>query len=166
MPLLYGEGAQSAFGRLQLEVLSKSDDETIFAWTAPITAGHLSSMLAPSPIAFAQYYPLSDVTGNLTIHDIEERAPYAMTNKGLRFSAIAKRVVQSKGVILPVDTFAVSLNCYNRASRRRFVVLLLNLSDVGGTHIRIRRDAGPEALDELMRLCQWEDAGLKVFHVR
>jgi hypothetical protein len=32
MPLLYGEGAHRAFRRLQLEIIKKSDDESIFAW--------------------------------------------------------------------------------------------------------------------------------------
>ena len=32
MPLLYGEGRR-AFLRLQLEIIRKSDDESIFAWT-------------------------------------------------------------------------------------------------------------------------------------
>ncbi|KAK5135600.1 hypothetical protein LTR08_005080 [Meristemomyces frigidus] len=166
MPLLYGEGAQNAFGRLQLEILSKSDDETIFAWTAPATAGRRSSMLAPSPAAFGHYLPLRDLTGNLTVHDFEERAPYAITNKGLRFSATAKRAVKSAGALLPEGTFAVPLNCYYRASGRRYIILLLSLSEVGGTQIRIRPDAGPEDLDELMRACQWEDVGLMEFYVR
>jgi hypothetical protein len=32
MPLLYGEGSERAFLRLQLKVLQDSDDESIFAW--------------------------------------------------------------------------------------------------------------------------------------
>ena len=51
MPLLYGEG-QKAFGRLQYEILlSRDDDESIFAWR---DAGLSSSgMFARSPAAFA-----------------------------------------------------------------------------------------------------------------
>ena len=32
MPLLYGKGEERAFVRLQLEILTKSGDESIFAW--------------------------------------------------------------------------------------------------------------------------------------
>lgn len=49
MPLLYGEG-KKAFQRLQVEVLQKYSDESLFAWSA-ITAGeHL--VLADSPDRF------------------------------------------------------------------------------------------------------------------
>jgi Heterokaryon incompatibility protein (HET) len=43
MPLLYGEGQQKAFLRLQEEIMKSSDDHTLFAWnTAPNyeTVGH------------------------------------------------------------------------------------------------------------------------------
>lgn len=39
MPLLYGEGANNAFRRLQLEILNSSPDESILAW---YTNGNLS----------------------------------------------------------------------------------------------------------------------------
>jgi hypothetical protein len=32
MPLLYGEGEEKAFLRLQLQILQQSDDDSIFAW--------------------------------------------------------------------------------------------------------------------------------------
>ncbi|KAL8963799.1 MAG: hypothetical protein Q9183_004946, partial [Haloplaca sp. 2 TL-2023] len=50
MPLLYGEGASNAFRRLQIEIISKSNDESIFAWRSKEPA---SGMLAPSPSCFA-----------------------------------------------------------------------------------------------------------------
>ncbi|KAL9047736.1 MAG: hypothetical protein Q9206_006507 [Seirophora lacunosa] len=59
MPLLYGEGAVKAFLRLQSEILSKSEDETIFAWTSD-SAGS-SSLLATEPRFFAnsaEYSPI------------------------------------------------------------------------------------------------------------
>ena len=57
MPLLYGEGASKAFGRLQHEILRSRDDESIFAWLTQ-TGNHqgrgllYSGMLAPSPECF------------------------------------------------------------------------------------------------------------------
>ena len=80
MPLLYGEGPK-AFLRLQLEILKKSDDETIFAWkNTPRFEEPGLSVLAPWPSAFAD-------CGNI-FHRPDwgvERPPYTMTNKGLEF---------------------------------------------------------------------------------
>lgn len=76
MPLLYGEG-RKAFMRLQLEIIKKSDDESIFAWTSDIRT---SGMLATWPTAFAMS---GDIMGSPT--SLKERLPYAMTNKGLEF---------------------------------------------------------------------------------
>jgi hypothetical protein len=50
MPMLYGEG-RNAFLRLQCELINKTADESIFAWTdANIALPH--GMLAPWPSAF------------------------------------------------------------------------------------------------------------------
>ena len=49
MPLIYGEG-RKAFMRLQLEIIRKIDDDSIYAWRAPIQR---SGLLAPWPTAFA-----------------------------------------------------------------------------------------------------------------
>jgi hypothetical protein len=77
MPLLYGEG-RKAFMRLQLEILKKDDDETIFAWTSKNQ--HWRGLLAPFPYAFENSHDvalISKLPG--------DRLPYAMTNKGLQF---------------------------------------------------------------------------------
>ncbi|KAK0738719.1 hypothetical protein B0T18DRAFT_308716, partial [Schizothecium vesticola] len=55
MPLLYGEGGQRAFIRLQQEILRHSNDQSIFAWSIP--QGHnlgqsLFNSLASSPSFF------------------------------------------------------------------------------------------------------------------
>ncbi|RMZ92267.1 hypothetical protein DV736_g458, partial [Chaetothyriales sp. CBS 134916] len=50
MPLIYGEG-RKAFMRLQLEILKKSDDDSIYAWKAPLVE---SGLLATWPTAFAE----------------------------------------------------------------------------------------------------------------
>ncbi|KAL8946879.1 MAG: hypothetical protein Q9222_006778 [Ikaeria aurantiellina] len=49
MPLLYGEGAVESFRRLQVEILQKFNDESLFAWTAVLPA---SGMLAVHPNYF------------------------------------------------------------------------------------------------------------------
>ena len=102
MPLLYGEG-EKAFMRLQLEIIRKSDDESIFAWTDPrkITQPPYKyhGMLAPWPTWFA------NCEGIMT--DVSSRPPYSMTNKGLEFCI---PVYTS-----PQESMRVALNCYKRS---------------------------------------------------
>ena len=63
--------------RLQLEIIKRSDDESIFAWASD---QYFAGMLAPSPSYFAAS---EDVRKYL--RGVEQRPPYAMTNKGLDF---------------------------------------------------------------------------------
>lgn len=53
MPILYGEGLKGAFERLQVEIVKKSSDQSIFAWRldeAPSSGPY--GLLAPSPSYF------------------------------------------------------------------------------------------------------------------
>lgn len=77
MPLLYGEG-RKAFVRLQLEIIEKSDDESIFAWEG----AHHVGMLAAS----TDYFENSKGIWNTRPRESRfERRPYSMTNKGMKF---------------------------------------------------------------------------------
>ncbi|KAL8982446.1 MAG: hypothetical protein Q9177_005270 [Variospora cf. flavescens] len=81
MPLLYGEGAVKAFLRLQSEILSKSEDETIFAWTSdPHSSGFsgFSNLLASEPRFFANSGDYSPIP----VRD-SQHPRYWMTNRGL-----------------------------------------------------------------------------------
>ena len=51
MPMLYGEG-KNAFRRLQLEIIRRSNDQSIFAWGWRRTSGWTSSFLADDPSHF------------------------------------------------------------------------------------------------------------------
>ncbi|KAI0890102.1 HET-domain-containing protein [Annulohypoxylon maeteangense] len=73
MPVMYGEGAEAAFKRLQREIMQSSFDMTIFAWRANYES---SGLLARSPADFADVPPLGLwAPWNL--------APFSMTNVGL-----------------------------------------------------------------------------------
>ena len=80
MPLLYGEGEEKAFIRLQLEIIKKSDDASIFAWIDPASAGFEMKygLLAMHP---AYFKDSADVF--IQTNKVMQRLPYAMTNKGL-----------------------------------------------------------------------------------
>lgn len=98
MPLLYGEGGEKAFLRLQEEIIKQSDDHTIFAW--PIQRHGQTGLLADSPKAFGgcQYTkPLLSRKG---------RSPYSLTNRGLSIKLLATPY--------SADTYLVRLDCENR----------------------------------------------------
>ncbi|KAF2822886.1 HET-domain-containing protein [Ophiobolus disseminans] len=46
MPPLYGEGAESAFRRLQLEILHTTTDHTLFAWDSDTATGDMVSVFS------------------------------------------------------------------------------------------------------------------------
>ena len=88
MPLLYGEGAQNAFYRLQRKVIKRSDDESILAWQLPTsTPMQWDNILAPE-LSFFQW--LNDLRQPGSTHKLElytfdaNRSETTMTNKGLK----------------------------------------------------------------------------------
>ena len=138
MPLLYGEG-RKAFVRLQLEIIKKSNDDSIFAWTSADAENISSGLLALWPDSFADSAdvrsPDFDSSKDYVtdFHAWEKRAfaprnssdrhfpqieliqgrPYAMTNKGLEFSA---EVNMSSATLL--------LNCWKNLNGDRSGIVL------------------------------------------
>jgi len=86
IPLLYGEG-EKAFMRLQLEIIRKSDDDSIFAWELESYEelnGHPkeNGMLASRPSRFKS----SRYVEKFGSHQEQTYGyPYTMTNRGLCF---------------------------------------------------------------------------------
>lgn len=78
MAMLYGEGGEKAFRRLQEEIMKDSDDETLFAWSNTRHAQpELQGLLATSPADFrnsSHYIP---------DYDRGAGAPNSITSKGL-----------------------------------------------------------------------------------
>lgn len=85
MPLLYGEGGEKAFARLQEEILKSSGDQSLFAWgpvgdISPVYTPGKEGLLAKSPSNFARF-------GNVVpIQRIHGSGPSSMTNKGVHLS--------------------------------------------------------------------------------
>ena len=80
MDLLYGEG-KKAFLRLEELIITKSSDESIFAWRSP--SFESSGLLAPWPDCFRD-------SGDVVLRPDKissGRADYQMTGQGLRFPA-------------------------------------------------------------------------------
>ena len=108
MPLMYGEGIK-AFIRLQEEIIKRSDDESIFAWRKNISS---RGMLAPSPDAFSE-------SGDIVNFKLppEQRMPYEMTNKGLRFPSASDTYAAdhpdpSTAEPMGYETHTVELGCF------------------------------------------------------
>jgi hypothetical protein len=79
MPLIYGEGEIQAFERLQLEIIKRSGDESIFAFH---TNENWTQVLARHPRNFAR------CAGIRPFEPRTPRAPYSCTPKGLDISTI------------------------------------------------------------------------------
>ncbi|KAH7374079.1 heterokaryon incompatibility protein-domain-containing protein [Cadophora sp. MPI-SDFR-AT-0126] len=100
MPLLYGEGSEKAFRRLQEEIIKQSDDQTIFAWGFNLSDrdNEETSILAESPSEFTgckDVIPCKAWTPVQTTH-------FEITKKGLH---IELPLLPSRG-----ETFGL-LNC-------------------------------------------------------
>jgi len=67
MPLLYGEGAEKAFVRLQEEIIKHSFDQTILTWQSPgrkaLLGGRWDGILSPSADNFAESHSVQLLRG-------------------------------------------------------------------------------------------------------
>ncbi len=135
MPLLYGEG-RKAFARLQLEILAKSDDESIFAWSyddwkVDPMAG--IGLLATSPKSFKD-------SGSIERGNFDTSRPsYAMTNKGLRLELKLLPNYKQKDFITTPPEELAPLNCtvpINSSPNAPRTTLALRLIQKGEKHSR------------------------------
>ena len=126
MPVLYGEGAQKAFHRLQLQILQMTDDESIFAWD-------YSAAPNPSPAGMRLYHQsfLSDSharflkSGVIQSITVIPRPPFQMTSKGLSI-ALALQSVDTVGRDIVYRTL---LNCHKRSIMPLCVFVARDSSD-------------------------------------
>ncbi|KAI0121795.1 HET-domain-containing protein [Daldinia grandis] len=81
MPMLYGEGGEKAFLRLQEEIMKQSDDKSLFAWVNPNSPSDArEGLLAADPSYFLNSHSI------IPYQDWEPREPYTLTNRGLKIS--------------------------------------------------------------------------------
>lgn len=131
MPLIYGEG-DKAFMRLQEEIIQRSTDQTIFAWSDDTIE---KGVLAPSPACFntefssglrevADYFP-----------DDPASDSFSLGNAGLLIAF----------VLIPWDmnTFLAPLRCYSSGNQSGSdpglrLCLILRRTKVDNRFIRIR----------------------------
>jgi hypothetical protein len=137
MPLLYGEGGDKAFLRLQEEIIKKDFDHSIFDWALPPPKAPLSAyrgLLARSPDDFTvrkQY-------ANQLEHEYQFQFPYSMTNCGLKM----KLAMMPTGV--HPGEYIAGLNCRHRDTEECRKIILVQI----GAHDQYARvDAHTEALE-------------------
>ena len=145
MPLIYGEG-RKAFIRLQLEMLSKSDDESIFAWESPISSSvHRTGLLADTPHGFKG-------CGQIKRGQFDsDRPPHFMTNKGLQTQLLLQpelnqpgnRSSESPTVLSAGNAYIAPLNCVLEDEDGSSDVVVIHLIEEGGV---ISRYGGPELI--------------------
>lgn len=87
MPMLYGEGAEKAFLRLQEEIMKSSDDQSLFAWCNERALPQTRyGLLATSPTFFRGANRI------VPYQDWRTRPPYVMTNRGLQIDLPLRRL--------------------------------------------------------------------------
>jgi hypothetical protein len=100
MPLIYGEGGQNAFRRLQEEIIRSSDDDSIFAWGINGLGNKFASyhgILAPDPAPFidsgsVRRFKTTTYTGS----------DMTLTNRGVQFSRVLLKSDGGKLACMPL----------------------------------------------------------------
>lgn len=112
MPLQYGEGSK-AFVRLQEEILRKTDDHSLFAWTATAEDGLLECQMADSIFASS---PLNFInSGDIVVFHEELGSPTDITTHGVKIHLPVEQGMGSLAQTYPVSysrpIFRAVLNC-------------------------------------------------------
>ena len=147
MPMLYGEG-KKAFIRLQEEIIKKSNDLSIFAWTPDSQMGDYLDMFASSPAFFDGCHDV--VTTSQTGHVLPQ-IQFSISNRGLLFVGAGIRFLEL-GTARELPGYGLSLGCLNRKGDTDDRKALF-LNKIGaGLYVRMN---AYEHIDELARrLCR------------
>ena len=144
MPLIYGE-RETAFIRLQEEIMKISDDHSLFAWRSPDYRGGL---LATSPAAFigsdriAQFNPFNTTNSPLTVSSkgIHLEVPFiGIGQHGLGFAILHCEDKEGKDQPLAIylrDIF-LTMELFERVRSEEFK--MLNLRDFSPSKYPVRR---------------------------
>jgi hypothetical protein len=148
MPLLYGEGEDGAFRRLQQEIIKDSDDQSIFAWTADetdipqpkTTDRRVFSVLASSPAAFEHSHDVvqahSPIFEYLPQYLAGIRAPTVFDNKGLHLSL---PIIPTPSEIRNDALAVLACSRVGKEEEERLAIRLRDVSTNGGRYIRLEQ---------------------------
>lgn len=135
MPLLYGEG-NNAFTRLQEEIIQRSVDRSIFAWTRPRWDGQ-AGLLATSPRAITNSdYSMANNSTFLA------EPSFALTNRGFEFQDFLIPLTEElqKRYISSYQHNLYLFCLWNAARRYRTPSIVLTKLDQNESYARVTRD--------------------------
>lgn len=117
MPLIYGE-RHKAFIRLQTEIMKYSDDQSLFAWKAPMAVDNVGcGLLAGSPEWFAESRNISPFS--CLVSDYETQPPFSMTSRGVSISLPILQVERGPGdTEIHSGMFLATLDCQDVTDAR------------------------------------------------
>ncbi|CAM1506860.1 Fc.00g065010.m01.CDS01 [Cosmosporella sp. VM-42] len=145
MPLLYGEGQEKAFKRLQEEIIKATDDESIYAWCSPegTPTEVFRGLLADSPANFENSGGSDDLNDLLP-----KRSRYLTRRSGLS-TVMTNRGIHLELPLSPLPTdesgtiYLAFLDCEMRrgqASLNPAILLQRTSWDNDAHFVRIRPD--------------------------
>ncbi|KAK3634585.1 hypothetical protein LTR56_015165 [Elasticomyces elasticus] len=169
MPLLYGEGASKAFMRLQMEIIRKSTDESIFAWEKrPYLSWN--GVLSPSPAAFIDAGNVESLCYGDAHQDAEGlqmsglltddrclngRSTYMMTHKGLEFRVPAWLIQDGRYRI-----YVVWLACARRSSEVVVSTRIMHIRpEAGQCYVTLLADSKDDVNDRVRKTRRYEPVG-------
>ncbi|KAJ4416244.1 hypothetical protein N0V82_006848 [Gnomoniopsis sp. IMI 355080] len=153
MPLLYGEGGQRSFIRLQEEILKATDDQSIFAWKLPAESNDDKTMfglLANSPILFGNAPSTRTLS---TEFQSATSVPWTMTNKGLQVQLYIQPVGDSSE-----EEYRAILDCCLEENENETMGAQLQGRSPS---VRLRRLVGDQYTRIKARDCEWVPSALK-----
>ena len=107
MPLIYGEGAENAFIRLQQEIAKTSDDESLFAWRSSSIIR--KTLLAPDPEGFKGMADVIVSKFDLEVagEDTSFRS-FSLSNRGLEIQGPLIEVLNENLVLAALQCCKIS----------------------------------------------------------
>lgn len=128
MPMLYGEGAERAFLRLQEEIMASSDDQSLFAWRDENASPDACfGLLATSPRLFR------DSSRIVPYQDWQTRPPYQMTNRGLQIGLPLTELPEKNG------RYWAALDCPVPPDYEDYYQLAICLEKLPGSEMQFAR---------------------------
>lgn len=137
MPMLYGEGGEKAFLRLQEEIMASSDDQTLFAWRDENASPHARyGLLATTPKFF------KDSSRKVPYENWQCRPPYQITNRGLQVELPLREHKDQKG------RYCAALDCPVPPDFNDNSFLAIYLEKLPGSTVQFARVMANEFAEE------------------
>jgi hypothetical protein len=167
MPLLYGEGQVRAFIRLQEEIMRRTEDHSIFAWSGIETdfGNDMVGFLAPHPSAFRY--------GKVDLCELPKRVePLSITGRGIqtqvpliRLEGHGENYVAAIGCsqpgssssyyAIPVTPLKKSSDVYRRRSPDLQTVSFIEAENASSRTIFLLRHSKPTHLEDKDTMQVW-----------